>query len=285
MIPNGSLTREEDIYADEIDLTSILRILWKRRKIIVGFVGLFVLISLLYVFITPPTYRQSAMVEIPKPSMVGPLASQGEVVGIVDRLQHKIKHRMWGPLSRDLGLPKEKLIGLKKISATADRKSKLLVHFTVEGRNSEVLQDVLIKIVAYTNKMIKKGFEPYVKLLKDSEKSIKNSLTLSKSISRLITSRISKREIRVLGFNPTEIYKNIASMSEDLARIEAQLKALSMGVRIVDCDPFPLCSSKSRKTMIVVVSLFLSLILGTIMAFLVEWLSGIKISDDEEEKC
>ncbi|RLJ70427.1 subunit length determinant protein [Hydrogenivirga caldilitoris] len=247
--------RGEIYYEEEIDLYELWLRLKKRWKVVAGTVLLFLVASLVYLFVAKPVYESSAVIKIgydpvflinPEEPKFLPILTPQEFSHLISSINLDVK-------------------GLKNIEAQPETKSPSTVIINISAYDPEVIEPAFRKLMARieNNPMVKDKIYSVKSILQTRKKK------LLEALQELYT---YKKEL-----NQKDIDK-LAEVSTRIAMLEREfddIRILLSNIRafeVISEPRTPTQPSKPKKLLILAVSFVSSLFLGIFLALFLEWL-------------
>ena len=276
--------KREETLDDEIDLYELWLVLKRRKFYVFGFLILFSVAGLLYAFLSPEVYRNSALVALPSVELKNgerrEIVSFSTTTSILKLLGDELQKGEYDKLARELQLPLSVVKSLDSltVSSTERRESgKRVFLVELDGREPSLLPKVLSSLVNYlnSNPFVSKQIEEQRRIIKQQLQEIGRELPKLENEVKLLKEKILKSQIKVLGFDPTAIDRNLILMRAKKLNLEYILSAGIHGYEVV----YSTVSGKPVKPnrpLVVAVSAVTGLFFGIFVAFFVEWLENAR---------
>ena len=288
------MQNEQQNNTDIIDLRELFYTLKKRKKIIYIFTLLITLLAIIYAFfLAKPVYNVSAMIEIGK--MNASTKNETPIDNLQD-VKQKLEHLYGVSSKKKREYPRVK-------SITVPKKSKSIFFIIVEGRDNESTiehidevvhklendytekiktymdtQKELLALIQYDILMNQKSLDDIQETLKNYEKKILNITEKDAALAGLYTIQISQNQSRFQG-----IQSRISVLKAKEFNLKLSISPLRITQTHIIGDVEALNKPiKPKKKLIVIVSFITSLMLSVFLAFFLEFISGLKKSEDEE---
>ncbi len=275
--------QRRDFYEDEIDLYELFMVLKKRKLYFLVFTLTFLIGGVLYCVFSPDIYRSSALVALPSVELHG--GESKEIVdfsttkSIVDLVNGMLEKGEYVKLSEELELPVETVRSLSSIEVTSAQRrgGKRVFVMKIDGRDKEVLPDILNSLIGYlnTNPFISRQIEGQRRILKLQLKELSRELPELEKEASLIKRRILSSQVKVVGFDPTSIDKNIIELREKKLNLEYTLSAGIHGYEVI-YSAVTGRPVKPNRTLVLAVSLITGIFTGIFAAFFAEWLENAR---------
>ncbi|OAG28080.1 Wzz/FepE/Etk N-terminal domain-containing protein [Thermodesulfatator autotrophicus] len=188
---------------DEIDLYELWLTLKKRKVYIFGTTVLFLILAVIFVFVSPQIYKGEAGI---LPQVANPFLIKKEI----DSLSSLLKEKRLAELSSKLKIDEEKLSQIVSLEARIPRENKQLVLLAIETKDPNLISEIPAKIISYLNttRFIKEKVETEKEKLTKEIASIKNNIDILKSLQ----ARVLKNPEAYPDVNPYDIAKTIVEL-------------------------------------------------------------------------
>jgi len=281
-------TNNVTMHADDtIDLRKLFSTLQKRKKLIFSITALFMLLALVYIFVTKPVYQVQAMIEVGKVN-VG--TKDETVLDNIADIKQKLEY-IYGVKSKQaMRLPKVKSISVNK-------QAKSVFSVLVEGHSNEEAVTFIEGIV----KKVEKEYEEQVHTFMHTQKELilltqediktaqENFIKIQKTLENYSQKimNLSTEDAALAGIYTIQISQN-QTQAQSLQALVSALKAKEYNLKL-SISPLRIKQThivgnvevlekpiKPKKILIFLVSLITGLIFSVFMVFLLEFLRSIK---------
>jgi len=253
---------------EEIDLYELWLRLKRRWRTIFATVTAGMILSVLYILASTPVYEGSCMI---RTHVVTPKEAVRHLNALNDLVRRKKFEELTEKIGVDLSLSR-KIVG---ISAREIRGAPDLIELNLKVTDPRVLTPAVRRIVDYlnTNPYVLERLSLTERELKFKKESLQKRIKALEETKRIVNSLL--REGRSVYFNPAEIDRMIEELRTELIELEMRT-ALLRGFELSVEPPEPLEPSSPKKTIVLVVSLTSSLLLGVFLALFQEWLHSAR---------
>jgi capsular polysaccharide biosynthesis protein len=275
--------REDKYYCkeDEIDIYELWLVLKKRIKFIISFFLCVTILTWVILCLVPSIYETQFLIKIPvAPSEEEaeiPLLTMNEANSMIQTLSDLLEIEDYDNLQSLLRLKKSILKNLKKINCKFNKQQEYSFALEIETTCKKDIPILSKAIVDYLNRnqYVQKKLHIERDKLEAKKKVFLSKINEAKAIKRIIMSKIKDKKIELIGFNPTDMEKNIVDMELQLRELEISLRLLKGFEKIT--EPFiPNSPSRPKKLFIVILISIIVLFLGIFLSFFLEWLDRAK---------
>ena len=268
---------------DTIDLKELFKTLKKRKKMILLITLVMTLLAIFYAyFIAKPVYQVQAMIEVGKLG-AKPLAN-------IQDIQHKLEYVYGVRSKKKRTLPRVKAISVAK-------KTKSVFSVVVEGYSNDDAIKFTEGIVHKVEKEYKDQIDTYIHTQKELIALTQDDIEVAKENLKKIQQTLENYNQKIMNIttadaalagiytiqtsqNQTQaqtLHVRISTLKEKIFNLKLAITPLRIKrTQIVGNIEVLNKPTKPKKALIVIVSFITALILSIFLAFLLEFLRGLK---------
>ena len=273
------MDQNNTIQNTDIDFQGLLSIFKKQKKLIWFITTIFMLLSLIYLFITKPVYEAKTIIELARIDKT-PVQNANDIKQKIEFIYHvNLK-------GKKIELPIVKSVSLPK-------KSENLIVITTHGYTNSSAKKKLEEVISYLSSIQNEELDIYLqtqqKRLSLIKEDMKRNQELSKQIEHDVTNYkekllgISREDAALAGIYSIEIGKKqtelntitnkIYSLKNETNNIELSISPLRIHKTAIVGEIETLDKAvKPKKVLILIVTFFTGLMFSVFLAFFLDFL-------------
>jgi capsular polysaccharide biosynthesis protein len=139
------------IEEDEIDLYELFLTLKKRWEIIVSTAFFLIIIAVVYILISKPVYKHTAILKISDNKIEKPILPPDAIENIIQSLNDYIKYKRYGEMSSILDLQENILKNIQQIQANKFRNEDDILKIEIYAYNYKDFNTIENSLINYLN--------------------------------------------------------------------------------------------------------------------------------------